>query len=44
MRVAILGAGPAGLYLSYLLKRRDPGADVRVLEQNSVLCRYPAFV
>jgi 2-polyprenyl-6-methoxyphenol hydroxylase-like FAD-dependent oxidoreductase len=34
MRVAILGAGPAGLYLAYLIKRRDPGADVRVYEQN----------
>jgi 2-polyprenyl-6-methoxyphenol hydroxylase-like FAD-dependent oxidoreductase len=34
MRVAILGAGPAGLYLAYLIKRRDPGAEVRVLEQN----------
>jgi 2-polyprenyl-6-methoxyphenol hydroxylase-like FAD-dependent oxidoreductase len=35
MRVAILGAGPAGLYLAYLIKRRDPGAQVRVFEQNS---------
>jgi 2-polyprenyl-6-methoxyphenol hydroxylase-like FAD-dependent oxidoreductase len=35
MRVAILGAGPAGLYLAYLIKRRDPGAEVRVFEQNS---------
>jgi 2-polyprenyl-6-methoxyphenol hydroxylase-like FAD-dependent oxidoreductase len=34
MRVAILGAGPAGLYLAYLIKRRDPGAVVRVFEQN----------
>ncbi len=34
MRVAILGAGPAGLYLAYLIKRRDRGADVRVFEQN----------
>ncbi|HEV2954802.1 MAG TPA: FAD-dependent monooxygenase [Xanthobacteraceae bacterium] len=35
MRVAILGAGPAGLYLAYLIKRRDAGAEVRVFEQNS---------
>src|ERR1051326_4592939 len=35
MRVVILGAGPAGLYLAYLIKRRDPGAEVRVFEQNS---------
>ena len=35
MRVAILGAGPAGLYLAYLIKRRDPSAEVSVFEQNS---------
>ena len=34
MRIAILGAGPAGLYLSYLIKRRQPAADVAVIEQN----------
>jgi 2-polyprenyl-6-methoxyphenol hydroxylase-like FAD-dependent oxidoreductase len=34
MRIAILGAGPAGLYLSYLLKRRRPDAHVTVIEQN----------
>jgi 2-polyprenyl-6-methoxyphenol hydroxylase-like FAD-dependent oxidoreductase len=34
MRIVILGAGPAGLYLSYLLKRRRPDADVTVVEQN----------
>jgi 2-polyprenyl-6-methoxyphenol hydroxylase-like FAD-dependent oxidoreductase len=34
MRIAILGAGPAGLYLAYLLKRRRPDADVVVSEQN----------
>jgi len=33
MRVAILGAGPAGLYLAYLLKRR-PGMKVHLVEQN----------
>jgi len=35
MRIAILGAGPAGLYLSYLIKRRDRAADVTVIEQNA---------
>jgi 2-polyprenyl-6-methoxyphenol hydroxylase-like FAD-dependent oxidoreductase len=34
MRIAILGAGPAGLYLSFLIKRRDRNADVTVIEQN----------
>lgn len=34
MRIAILGAGPAGLYLAYLIKRRQPGAAVTVVEQN----------
>ena len=34
MRVAILGAGPAGLYLAYLIKRRRGDAEVAVIEQN----------
>jgi 2-polyprenyl-6-methoxyphenol hydroxylase-like FAD-dependent oxidoreductase len=34
MRIAILGAGPAGLYLGYLLKRRRPDANVTIVEQN----------
>ena len=35
MRIAILGAGPAGLDLGYLIKRRAPSADVTVIEQNA---------
>ena len=35
MRIAILGAGPAGLYLGTLIKRRDPRAEVAVIEQNA---------
>jgi 2-polyprenyl-6-methoxyphenol hydroxylase-like FAD-dependent oxidoreductase len=34
MRIAIIGAGPAGLYLAYLIARRG-GADVTVIEQNA---------
>ena len=34
MKVTVVGAGPAGLYLSYLLKRRRPAAEIRVVEQN----------
>ena len=34
MRIAILGAGPAGLYLAYLLKRARPDFVVDVFEQN----------
>ena len=34
MQIAIIGAGPAGLYLAYLVKRRRPDIDVIVLEQN----------
>ncbi|MEM9694874.1 MAG: bifunctional salicylyl-CoA 5-hydroxylase/oxidoreductase [Myxococcota bacterium] len=34
MRTTIVGAGPAGLYLSILLKRHDPRLEVRVLERN----------
>lgn len=34
MRVAVIGAGPAGLYLAWLLKRRGLAQQVDVLEQN----------
>lgn len=34
MRMLIAGAGPAGLYLGYLVKRRLPHWEVRVVEQN----------
>ena len=36
MNVAIVGAGPAGLYLAILLKRDDPSHRVTVFERNRV--------
>jgi 2-polyprenyl-6-methoxyphenol hydroxylase-like FAD-dependent oxidoreductase len=34
MRVAILGAGPAGLYAAYLLKKNRLATQIRLVEQN----------
>ena len=35
MKVRIIGAGPAGLYLAILLKKADPKHDVAVIERNA---------
>ncbi|MDQ4065765.1 MAG: FAD-dependent monooxygenase, partial [Actinomycetota bacterium] len=35
MKVTIVGAGPAGLYLAILLKRNDASHDITVLERNA---------
>jgi 2-polyprenyl-6-methoxyphenol hydroxylase-like FAD-dependent oxidoreductase len=34
MNILICGAGPAGLYLAYLLKRHDARHRIRIVEQN----------
>ncbi|MFD9936688.1 FAD-binding monooxygenase, partial [Streptomyces massasporeus] len=34
VKVACVGGGPAGLYLSILLKRQDPSHDVTVHERD----------
>ncbi|HEY0639939.1 MAG TPA: FAD-dependent monooxygenase, partial [Pseudonocardiaceae bacterium] len=34
MRVDVVGAGPAGLYLAILLRRDDPSHEITVLERN----------
>jgi 2-polyprenyl-6-methoxyphenol hydroxylase-like FAD-dependent oxidoreductase len=34
MKVLVVGAGPAGLYFSYLFKKRNPDCELRVVEQN----------
>jgi len=36
VKIACAGGGPAGLYLSILMKLRDPGHDVVVFERNGV--------
>jgi anthraniloyl-CoA monooxygenase len=34
MNIAVLGAGPAGLYAALLLKKADPNREITVWEQN----------
>src|SRR5882672_8837899 len=34
MNILVAGAGPAGLYFSYLAKRQHPDWQIRVVEQN----------
>jgi 2-polyprenyl-6-methoxyphenol hydroxylase-like FAD-dependent oxidoreductase len=34
MRIAIVGAGPAGLFFALLMKRKRPGDQIALIEQN----------
>ncbi|MEO7246219.1 MAG: FAD-dependent monooxygenase, partial [Rubrivivax sp.] len=34
MKTLIVGAGPAGLYLAYLLARRGAAGEIEIVEQN----------
>ncbi|MEA2822454.1 MAG: hypothetical protein QOJ86_4458 [Bradyrhizobium sp.] len=35
MRIAVIGGGPGGLYFAYLWKKRHPGAQLDLFEQNA---------
>jgi anthraniloyl-CoA monooxygenase len=35
MKVSIVGAGPAGLYLGILLKKAGPAHEIRIMERNA---------
>src|SRR5918993_2746878 len=35
MKIAVVGGGPAGLYFSILMKKRQPAADITVFERNA---------
>jgi 2-polyprenyl-6-methoxyphenol hydroxylase-like FAD-dependent oxidoreductase len=35
VKIVIVGAGPAGLYLAYLLRRQRRDAEITLVEQNS---------
>jgi 2-polyprenyl-6-methoxyphenol hydroxylase-like FAD-dependent oxidoreductase len=40
MKILIVGAGPAGLYLAYLVKRHEPRHEIRIVEQNDADSTY----
>jgi 2-polyprenyl-6-methoxyphenol hydroxylase-like FAD-dependent oxidoreductase len=35
VRIAVIGGGPGGLYFAYLWKKRHPGAQIDLFEQNA---------
>src|SRR5436190_3788339 len=36
MKIAVIGAGPAGLYFSILMKKASPAAEITVYERNHI--------
>jgi anthraniloyl-CoA monooxygenase len=40
MKIAVVGAGPGGLFFSLLMKRHDPSHEIRVYEQNAADATY----
>jgi 2-polyprenyl-6-methoxyphenol hydroxylase-like FAD-dependent oxidoreductase len=40
MKIAVIGAGPAGLFFSLLMKKHNPAHQIRVYEQNPADATY----
>ena len=40
MKIAVIGAGPAGLFFSLLMKKHNPSHQIRVYEQNPADATY----
>ncbi len=40
MRIVVVGAGPAGLYFSLLMKKANPSHDITVIERNPPKINY----
>lgn len=40
MNIGIVGGGPAGLFVAYLMKRHDPAVAIRVVERDSADATY----
>ncbi|SCX72551.1 FAD-dependent monooxygenase [Variovorax sp. EL159] len=40
MKIAVIGAGPAGMYFSLLAKKHDPSHEIRIYEQNAEGATY----
>ena len=40
MKIAVIGGGPAGLFFARLTRRREPGHEIRIFEQNPENATY----